>query len=198
MLDGSFDTLTYDKNRSFHLTNSPAMDILISSNLERLLYLAVNNDEQVVSKLMNDLKETGKYTLPIEYKEALSDFMAYSINKEDTVKYIEKVYEENKYLIDPHTAVAYGAYDTLKDKLNGKTVIASTASPYKFLETVDEIFKTNKDGIEQVKAIEKETGCLAPKVLYDIYSTPFEKVVWSKDEMEEQLIKLIGELDENC
>lgn len=198
VLTDFFDTLTYDKNRSFHLTNSPAMDILISSNLERLLYLAVNNDEQVVSKLMNDLKETGKYTLPIEYKEALSDFMAYSINKEDTVKYIEKVYEENKYLIDPHTAVAYGAYDALKVKLNGKTVIASTASPYKFLETVDEIFKTNKDGIEQVKAIEKETGCLAPKVLYDIYSTPFEKVVWSKDEMEEQLIKLIGELDENC
>ena len=198
VLTDFFNTLTYDKNRSFHLTNSPAMDILISSNLERLLYLVVNNDEQLVAKLMKDLKETGKYTLPLEYKDALNDFMAYSINKEDTVEYIKKVYNEEAYLIDPHTAVAYGAYENLKDKLTGKTVIASTASPYKFLETVDEIFKTGKVGIEQVKEIEAKTKCLAPQVLYDIYNTPFEKTVWAKEEMEEKLIKLIGEIDENC
>ena len=198
VLTDFFNTLVYDKNRSFHLTNSPAMDILISSNLERLLYLVTNNNSEVVAKLMSDLKEEGKYTLPLEYKDALNDFMAYSVNKEDTVKYIEKVYTENQYLIDPHTAVAYGAYSNLKDQLIGKTIIASTASPYKFLETVDEIFKTNKDGIEQVKVIEEKTGCLAPKVLYDIYNTPFNKTVWSKEEMEEKLIKLIGEIDENC
>ena len=80
----------------------------------------------------------------------------------------------------------------------GKTVVVSTASPYKFLETVDEIFNTNQEGIEQVKEIEKITKCKAPQVLFDIYNHQFDKVVWHKDEMEEALIKLIGEIDENC
>lgn len=198
VLTDFFNTLVYDKNRDFHLTNSPAMDILISSNLERLLYLITNNNDELVAKLMKDLKETGSYTLPNEYKEALSDFMAYSVNKGDTIKYIEEVYKKYQYLIDPHTAVAYGAYTSLKDKLNGKTIIVSTASPYKFLKTVDEIFKTGKDGIQQVQAIEEITKSMAPKVLYDIYNSSFKKLVWSKNKMEEALIKLIGEIDENC
>ena len=124
--------------------------------------------------------------------------MAFSINKEETVNYIKKVYDEHQYLIDPHTAVAYGAYEALKSQLVGKTVVVSTASPYKFLETVDEIFNTNQEGIEQVKEIEKITKCKAPQVLFDIYNHQFDKVVWHKDEMEEALIKLIGEIDENC
>lgn len=198
VLTDFFNTLTYDKNRCFHLTNSPAMDILISSNLERLLYLATDCNAELVKNMMKDLKETGVYTLPLEYQNALCDFMAYSVNKEDTVKYIEEVYKEYQYLIDPHTAVAYGAYKNLKDNLKGKTVVASTASPYKFLETVDEIFKTGKVGIEQVKTIEEITKCYAPKVLYDIYNSSYEKQVWEKEEMENALIKLIGEIDENC
>lgn len=198
ILTDFFNTLVYDKNRNFYLTNSPAMDILISSNLERLLYLITDNNEQLVSKLMIDLKEKGVYTLPREYKSALKDFMAFSINKEETVNYIKKVYVEHQYLIDPHTAVAYGAYEALKSQLVGKTVVVSTASPYKFLETVDEIFNTNQEGIEQVKEIEKITKCKAPQVLFDIYNHQFDKVVWHKDEMEEALIKLIGEIDENC
>ncbi len=198
VLTDFFNTLVYDKNRTFHLTNSPAMDILISSNLERLLYLITNNNEGLVAKLMQDLQETGVYSLPIKYKENLADFLAYSVTKEDTIKYIKEVYQKHQYLIDPHTAVAYGAYTSLKNQLKGQTIIVSTASPYKFLETVDKIFKTGKEGIEQVQEIEKITKCLAPKVLYNIYNSSFKKIVWKKDEMEDALIKLIGEIDENC
>lgn len=198
VLTDFFEELVYDKNREFHLTNSPAMDILISSNLERLLYMITDNNSSLVSELMNDLKTSGRYTLPSEYKEALKDFKAYSLSKEETVKHIEKVYNQYNYLIDPHTAVAYGAYDALKAELVGKTIVVSTASPYKFIETVDEIFKTGKNGLEEVKELEEQTGCKAPKVLYDIYNSSYKKTVWSKENMEEALIKLIGEIDENC
>ena len=198
VLNDFFETLTYDKNREFYLTNSPAMDILISSNLERLLYLITDCNTSLIEKLMKDLKENGKFTLPVEYKEKLNDFNSYHIESKETVEFIEKCYQENKYLIDPHTAVAYGSYVNLKDKLPGKTCIVSTASPYKFLETVNEIFKIEKDGIELVEETSKLVNMKVPKVLYDIYNKKVEKEVWEKEEMEKELLKLIGEIDENC
>ena len=197
VLTDFFNDKVYDKNRDFRLTNSPAMDILISSNLERLLYLITNNDEVVVADLMNDLKETGKYTLPSKYHEALNDFLAYSVNVNDTVDYIKEVYDNYNYLIDPHTAVAYGAYKKYEKDLNGKTVVVSTASPFKFLETVDLVFNTNKEGLDAVEEISKITNNQVPQILYDIYNNKFDKVVWTKDNMENNLRKLIGVLDEN-
>lgn len=198
VLTDFFNTYTYDKNRPFYITNSPAMDILISSNLERLLYIVTNQNEEEVKKMMNDLKETGKFYLKDEYQYKLKDFIATSVNKEDTVKIIKKCYDQYNYLIDPHTAVGYGAYLENIDKLNGKTLIASTASPYKFVETIDEIFKTNKDGFNRIKEINKETNLTIPDILTEIYNNEFNKTVWKKDEMENNLRKLIGELDENC
>lgn len=198
VLTDFFNNKVYDKNRDFHLTNSPAMDILISSNLERLLYLITNNDEVLVAKLMNDLKETGKYSLPKEYHNALNDFYAHSINPSDTVEYIKNVYDKYGYLIDPHTAVAYGAYTKYQKDLVGKTVVVSTASPYKFLETVDLVFKTNKEGLDAVKEVSSITNIEIPSILNDIYNSKFDKVVWTKDNMEDNLRKLIGVLDENC
>lgn len=198
VLTDFFNTLEYNRNRQFHLTNSPAMDILISSNLERLLYLISNNDKVLVSQLMKDLKEQGKFILPNKYQDKLNDFLACAINNEETIKYIEEVFRQYNYLIDPHTAVAYGAYVNCKEKLAGKTVIVSTASPFKFLETVDEIFKTGDEGIKQVESVSKITNTQIPSVLHDIYNSTFKKQIWTKDNMENNLKELIGELDEKC
>lgn len=198
VLTDFFNTYTYDKNREFYLTNSPAMDILISSNLERLLYIITNNNESLVSNLMNDLKETGKFVLPSEYHNKLNDFESYSVNKSETVSAISDCYEKYNYLIDPHTAVGYKAYLELKDKLEGKTVVVSTASPFKFVETVNEIFNINDNGISLIKKISEITKMEVPSILDDIYNFEYEKVIWKKEDMENNLRKLIGEIDENC
>lgn len=198
VLTDFFTTYTYDKNREFYLTNSPAMDILISSNLERLLYIITNNNEVLVKELMDSLKEKGKFTLPEEYHDKLNDFKACSITKEETVSFIKSCYDKLNYLIDPHTAVAYGAYNKFEDELNGKTIVVSTASPFKFVETVNEVFNVDGEGIKQIEEIAKITNTFVPSILYDIYNSSYENVVWKKEEMEEKLRKLIGEIDESC
>ena len=147
---------------------------------------------------MKDLKVKGEFKLPIEYKENLNDFLSYHIENDETEEYIKKCYEDNNYLIDPHTAVAYGTYLNLKDKLKGKTCIVSTASPYKFLETVNEVFKIEKDGIDLVEETSEIVDMEIPEILYEIYNKKVEKEVWEKEEMEKELLKLIGEIDENC
>lgn len=198
VLTDFFNDYKYDKKRKFHLTNSPAMDILISSNLERLLYLITDYNEKLVNKLMIDLKEKGEYELPMEYRHKLDDFIASSIDSKKTLEIIKKCYEENDYLIDPHTAVGYGAYLDCKEKLVGETLIASTASPYKFIETIDEIFDTKLDGIDRINKINEITKLPIPKILYKIYDNIFTPTVWKKDEMEEKLLQLIGDIDEDC
>lgn len=198
VLTDFFTTFEYNKNRKFYVTNSPAMDILISSNLERLLYLITNRNIFEVNKMMDDLKNHGSFKLDKAYQANLKDFLATSITQEETSLLIKKCYEENHYLIDPHTAVAYGAYLNKEQQLKGKTLIVSTASPYKFIETIDQIFQTNKDGLDRVNEIAKLTNMPVPKILEKIYQKPYDKVIWNKENMEENLRKLIGDLDENC
>ncbi len=198
VLTDFFNTLKYNKNRSFIQTNSPSMDILISSNLERLLYLITDNNFGLVKQMMMNLKEKGIFELPEQYKNKLDDFLSFSIDKKQTVSLIEKCYKENKYLIDPHTAVAYGAYINLKNNLNGKTVIVSTASPYKFIETVNDVFKVDKEGLELVKEISNITNFSYSIILEKIYNSQINKTIWQKENMEQNLIKMIGELDESC
>lgn len=123
----------YDKNREFIKTNSPSMDILVSSNLERLIYYSVKENTKSVSKLMKSFNETGK----IKFNNPFSFFKAFKTNQEETKKIINDVNNKYNYLIDPHTAVAYGAYLQLKDKVS-PNIIVSTASPYKFMETIKE------------------------------------------------------------
>ncbi len=198
VLTDFFNTLTYNKNREFIQTNSPSMDILISSNLERLLYLISDYDQSLVSEMMISLKETGIFKLPIKFKERLNSFLVNSIDKQKTVELIEQCYKEYNYLIDPHTAVAYGAYLNLNDKLQGKTVVVSTASPYKFLETVNQVFNIDKEGLDLVKQIKEITNVEYPNVLEEIYNKELNKIVWTKENMEQNIIKMIGELDESC
>ena len=198
VLTDFLNTLVYDKNRDFLQTNSPSMDILISSNLERLLYLITGNNIELVQELMNNLKSNGRFELPSIYKEKLDCFLCCSVDRKDTVNYIKDCYKEYEYLIDPHTAVAYGSYKQLENKLKGKTVVVSTASPYKFIETVNNVFNIEKEGLELVKEVSKITNLEYPLLIEKIYNNEMAKIVWDKKEMEENLVKLIGELDESC
>ena len=129
---------TYDRNRAFHLTISPSMDILISSNLERLLYHISGNNTEIVNSMMEDLKKEGCYSLTEVMKSQLSDFYGGYADDETTKAYIKKVYEKEGYLMDTHTAVAYAVYDKYMEETKDTvpSVIISTASPYKFTSSV--------------------------------------------------------------
>lgn len=130
-----FKTGTYDKNRDFFATNSPSMDILLSSNFERYLYYAIGEDTNRINELMNDLNKTG--ILKINNTELTSiqnKFYGEFADDNDTVQAISNVYNQYKYLMDPHTAVAYSVYDKLDSNIDKDihTVIMSTAHPFKF------------------------------------------------------------------
>ena len=135
-----FSTGTYDRNREFMLTTSPSMDILISSNLERLIYRIAGNDADKNAALMSALSGTGKYEITEEMKAQLKDFYGNYASEAETAKTIKNLYEGCGYVIDTHTAVAAGVYDKYVKETGDttKTVIASTASPYKFTRSVME------------------------------------------------------------
>ncbi|MBP5596148.1 MAG: threonine synthase [Pseudobutyrivibrio sp.] len=133
-----FTTGEYDKNRDFILTNSPSMDILISSNLERLIYHIAGNDAAKNAQLMESLKTTGKYEITADMKAKLDSFYGNYASEQETGKTIKNLYEKTGYVIDTHTAVASCVYNKYESEASdGKTtVIASTASPFKFTRAV--------------------------------------------------------------
>lgn len=134
-----FSTGTYDKNREFILTSSPSMDILISSNLERLIYHIAGEDPEKNAALMADLSNEGKYSITAEMQDALKDFYGNYATESDTAEAIRSLYEKTGYVLDPHTAVAssvYGKYRGETRDIDTRTVIASTASPFKFTRSV--------------------------------------------------------------
>ena len=133
-----FATGTYDRNREFILTTSPSMDILISSNLERLIYKIAGEDADTNAEFMKALSADGKYTITAEMKEKLADFFGGFATEQETADIIKKIYDNCGYVIDTHTAVAAHVYEQYKAATgdNTKTVIASTASPYKFTRSV--------------------------------------------------------------
>ena len=140
-----FETGVYDKNREFILTISPSMDILISSNLERLVYMIAGCDAEKNSALMKALKEEGVYKLSDDMKANLSDFAAGYATEAQVKEKIADVYRRTGYVMDTHTAVAASVCEKYKKDSgdNRKTVIASTASPYKFARSV----MTSIDGV---------------------------------------------------
>ncbi len=153
----------YDKNRPFFKTNSPSMDILISSNLERLIYYGTKEDTAKTKELMESLIKNGKY----DFKNPFDYFKAYSTDEAETLKVIKATYEKYNYLIDTHTAVAYSAYlKHVNDNVdNLKTVVVSTASPYKFANSVLEAFDVKVSEEEAVKALSNKFNLSIPKVL---------------------------------
>ncbi len=144
VLTDFIETGIYDRNRDFYTTISPSMDILISSNLERLLYILSGENDQVVKELFGKLSAEGKYEVSAEIKAKLAeDFVAGFCDDAQTKDTIAKIYKKYSYTLDTHTAVAVKVYEDYKAKTSDKTktVIASTASPYKFsasvLEAID-------------------------------------------------------------
>lgn len=175
--------------RKFYCTNSPSMDILISSNLERLLYLLSGRDGQTVRGLMEQLDKEKVYEAPASVRDGLGDFYGgFSLEKE-TLDTIGKMWSENGYLMDTHTAVAYKVYqDYVKETGDTETptVIASTASAYKFAESVASACGIGpcKDGFEYVNALASATGVEVPYGLKDLDKKPvLHKGVVDADKM---------------
>lgn len=181
-----FEKGVYDKNREFYKSNSPAMDILVSSNLERLLYLACGKDGEQVIKHMQSLKETGKYEISAQAKEFLKDFVGGYSTEEETVQSITKCFNELNYLIDPHTAVAYDVYNKL-DKNGLKTLIVSTASPYKFPFTVSKALglqeKTSE--VELIKDISEKSGVAIPYGIKKLMYSKKPTILKTKEEIKD-------------
>ena len=162
----------YDANRDFYVTNSPSMDILISSNLERLLYHLAGNNADEINGYMNSLENDKYYEVSDSVKSNMKDFYGGFADMDMTNATIAKLYKEENYLADTHTAVAYKVYSDYKKKTGDDTVtiIASTASPYKFAESVARSIglPDEKDGFEYVRALNDATGVKIPKELVDL------------------------------
>lgn len=168
-----FKTGEYDKNREFILTTSPSMDILISSNLERLIYKIAGNDASKNTELMNGLKNEGKYEITDAMKAEITDFYGNYATEEETAKIIKDTYEKTGYVMDTHTAVAACVYkkyinETGDDKV---TVIASTASPFKFtrsvMDAIDPKYDTLSD-FELVDELSKIANVKVPNAIEEI------------------------------
>ena len=152
-----FETGVYDRNREFILTSSPSMDILISSNLERLIYAIAGQDAGKNAQLMKSLKESGAYKITEDMRERLSDFAGGYATEEETRQAIRRTYEETGYVMDTHTAVAASVYSKYRQKSEdaAKTVIASTASPYKFARSVMTAIDPKYDSLDEFSLIDK-------------------------------------------
>lgn len=201
VLTDFINTGVYDKNRKFLTTISPSMDILVSSNLERLLYMLSGNDDKVVKDLMTQLAETGKYEVDSKIKnEMKANFYGAYIDDLATKTIIKRTFDENQYLCDTHTAVAIGAYEKYKTETNDKTptIIASTASPYKFVDSVLEAFdaKISTDEFENVDALEKLTGTRAQAQIKELKGKieRFDTVI-NRDEMMDYVVSEISEMN---
>ncbi len=169
-----FATGTYDKNREFILTNSPSMDILISSNLERLIYRIAGNDAVKNAELMKSLVTEGKYEISDEMKAQLSEFYGNYTSEQETAEVIRALYEKTGYIIDTHTAVAAGVYKKYQNDSGDaetKTIIASTASPFKFTRSVMNAIDTKYDSMgdfELVDELSKIGNVAVPQAIEEI------------------------------
>lgn len=193
-----FETGCYDRNREFILTSSPSMDILISSNLERLIYKIAGNSAEKNAELMKSLNETGSYKITDEMRAELKDFYGNYASEEETAKVIKKIYDQDQYIIDTHTAVAAHVYEeyTKATKDTTPTVIASTASPYKFTRSVMNAIDTSYDSktdFELVDELEKLSKVKVPQAIEDIRSAKvLHDTVVETENMCDQVKKILS------
>ena len=197
ILTDLFHTGVYDKNRPFYKTDSPSMDILVSSNLERLLYL-LSEDTDLVAGMMRAQSETGTYTLPASMKKKMDSlFYAACCDDEGTRRAIGQVWNKYGYLMDTHTAVAYDVAQRYKAECpdHAPVVILATASPYKFPAAVLDALGKDGDGDEfkAMDLLEAETGVPMPKNLKSLRSRPVRHrdVIGPEDMMQYVLDKAV-------
>ncbi|MBD5483559.1 MAG: threonine synthase [Lachnospiraceae bacterium] len=193
-----FKTGTYDKNREFVLTSSPSMDILISSNLERLIYRIAGEDADKNAALMKQLSEKGSYQLTSEMEEQLADFYGNYASEEETAQMISSLYQKTGYIIDTHTAVAAKVYEKYKAETNDrtKTVIASTASPFKFtkdvMRAIDEKYAAQED-LALADTLSELGGVKIPEAIEEIRTAPVRHDrVCEKEEMKAVVTEILG------
>lgn len=201
VLTDFINTGVYNKNRKFLTTISPSMDILISSNLERLLYDLTGNNDIQVREWMNELNETGKYEVDNETKLKLQKiFYADFCNDDGTKATIKDMYETENYLCDTHTAVAINVYKRYVSKtgdIQTPTIIASTASPYKFPNSVlDSIIETdtnNKNEFDLVDELSAVTGTKIPYPILELRDKDVRfKDVCTKDSIKDVILKALN------
>lgn len=194
-----FDEGIYDKRRELILTESPSMDILVSSNLERLLFEASGRDSNETKKLMNELEHKGVYSISEKSKEFLNNFYGNYANTKEVYKAIKDLYEKEGYLIDTHTAVAYLVLKKYI-KFTGDTtpyLISSTASPYKFSRSITNALEidTNEDNdFEVIKRLNEFCGINIPTNLKNLDKKKvLHNNICSVNNMRQVLEEFVGE-----
>ena len=194
-----FETGKYDRNREFYVTTSPSMDILISSNLERMIYRIAGNDAKQCAKFMAALTKDGEYVITDAMKAELYEFFGSFGSEEETAVKIKEVYDKEGYVMDTHTAVAAVAYDKYKAATGDDktpTVIASTASPYKFtrsvMDAIDPAYDA-EDDFELVDELNKVSKTAIPKAIEEIRTAPvLHDTVCETAGMEDEVKKILG------
>ena len=193
-----FKTGKYDRNREFVLTSSPSMDILISSNLERLIYTIAGQDAKKNSELMEALKKDGVYEITPEMKEKLSDFEGGYSTEEETKETIGGTYKSTGYVMDTHTAVAAHVSRAYRDasKDQKKMLVASTASPYKFARSVMTAIDEKYDELEEfalIDELEKLSGVAIPNAIEEIRNAQIRHTKeCDVDKMKETVKEILG------
>ncbi|MDO5146914.1 MAG: threonine synthase [Eubacteriales bacterium] len=193
-----FRTGCYDKNREFILTSSPSMDILISSNLERLIYQTAGRDAEKNAAFMKALTTEGAYTITEEMKAQMADFYGNYASEAETAKAIHDMYEKTGYIMDTHTAVAASVYGKYKAETGDdtKTVIASTASPYKFTRSVMNAIDPSYDSQTDFALIDelcRLSGVAVPQAIEDIRSAPvLHDTVCETEDMCKEVKRILG------
>ena len=173
-----FRTGIYDRNRPFILTSSPSMDILISSNLERLLYWLAGQSPEKTKACMEGLQKDGRYQIDDAMREKLKDFYGDYADEEETASEIASMYRNTGYVLDTHTAVAASVYEKYR-KETGDTapvILASTASPYKFTRSVLHAIDAEKydslGDFEQMDALSEISSTEIPRAIEEIRTAP--------------------------
>lgn len=198
VLTDFFETGVYDKKRELVLTESPSMDILVSSNLERLLFEAGGRDTAVISELMKNLNTNGIYEVNEKIKNFLKEFYGNFATTEEVYDAIKKVYEKDNYLMDTHTAVAYVVKEKYVEetKDNKPALILSTASPFKFPRSICNALDINVQGIDDFKVLEKLSTITNNKIPNSLCTLEAAKVlhdeVWDKSEMRDALLSYLN------
>ena len=193
-----FQTGEYNRNREFILTTSPSMDILISSNLERLIYKIAGEDAVKNAEMMKSLTTEGKYEITPKMRERLQDFTGGFATEKEVSDEIARVYQDTGYVMDTHTAVASCVYHKYQEQSGDqtKTVIASTASPYKFTRSVmDALHKDSKNmtDFELVDELSRISGVKVPAAIEEIRTAPvLHDTVVETAEMKNAVKKILG------
>ena len=197
ILTDFFNEGTYDKNRPFYVTSSPSMDILVSSNLERLLFYVSGEDANKTAELMNQLSVSGRYTIDSDMRAKLADFAADFATEDETAAEISRIFSADKTAIDPHTAVASKASESYKANTGDDSplVVVSTASPYKFPQAVLNALDAkgkDEEGLEAVKYLQEKISVKLPETVQRLFDAPtLHDTVVSPDEMKDTVVEIL-------